>query len=134
MNTTIQILFLIVCNLLFSYFLLVSSNTIKKPITRHSFIILSIITYSILSFYILQNAYYTESFFFEVSPQRKKCLEEQVQPVPYRSCGCCGKGTTGGYPARYIYPDLIGNSDGWNWNRVDAYGKEASITPPTQEC
>lgn len=72
-----------------------------------------------------------ESFFFEVSPQRKKCLMEQVLPIRgNRSCTCCQKGTTGGYPAKYVYDDL---TDG-TWNRVDAYGDKDSMTPPTKSC
>lgn len=76
------------------------------------------------------------NFFFEVSPQRKKCLEEQVLPVTHRSCGCCGKATKGGIPVKYVYPDLISTTpdDNWNWNRVDAYGPKNSITPPTCSC
>jgi hypothetical protein len=86
-------------------------------------------------YYVLQNAYYSESFFFEVSPQRKICMQEQVLPIEGgRSSFCCGKGTTGGYPARYLYKDLINPGDGWDWNRVDGYGNEPSITPPTDQC
>lgn len=134
MNVPLQIVILTVCNVLFSYFLFYSTLYYKTPVGKNAYFLLAIITYSIVSYYVLQNMYYTESFFFEVSPQRKQCLEEQVLPVPYRSCQCCGKGTVGGYPTRYLYKDLIGNEDGWDWNRVDAFGKEASITPPTDTC
>ena len=41
-----------------------------------------------------------EGFYFRVSPQRTKCLLEQVLPVP-RTPECCGKGTVGGYPPKY---------------------------------
>lgn len=37
-----------------------------------------------------------ENFFFEVSPERKKCLEEQVSLTKKRTCECCGLGTVGG--------------------------------------
>lgn len=134
MNIATQITILTLFNILFSYFLFYSTSLFKTPTTRNAYFVLAIITYSIVSFYILQNMYYTESFFFEVSPQRKQCMEEQVLPVPYRSCQCCGKGTVGGYPTRYLYKDLIGNEDGWDWNRVDAYGNQPSITPPTDAC
>lgn len=138
MNSTfinvIQVTFLVICNLLFSYFMFFTLPYFKNMYTRHAFAVSIIIAYSIVSFYALQNAYYVDGFYFEVSPNRKKCLQEQVEPIPYRSCGCCGKGTVGGYPARYIYKDLIGSDDSWDWNRVDAYGKEASITPPTDQC
>jgi hypothetical protein len=41
-----------------------------------------------------------EGFHFKVSPQRTKCLLEQVLPIP-RTAECCGKGTVGGYPPQY---------------------------------
>lgn len=134
MNTIGQLTILIVVNILFSYFLFYSTFLFKKTLSKNVYFVLAIIAYSIVSFYLLQNMYYNESFFFEVSPQRKKCMEEQVLPIPYRSCQCCGKGTVGGYPTRYLYKDLIGNEDGWDWNRVDAYGSTTSITPPTDSC
>jgi len=47
-----------------------------------------------------------DSFYFEVSPNRKRCLVDQVSLDPNSrnddsSCGCCPKGTTGGYPSRH---------------------------------
>jgi hypothetical protein len=39
-------------------------------------------------------------FHFEVSPQREKCLLQQVLPIP-RTPDCCGKATVGGYPPYY---------------------------------
>lgn len=134
MNTIGQLTILTVCNIIFSYFLFYSTRLFRNRLASNVYFNLVIITYSIVTFYVLQNMYYTESFFFEVSPQRKKCMEEQVLPIPYRSCQCCGKGTVGGYPTRYLYKDLIGNEDGWDWNRVDAFGKADSITPPTDSC
>jgi len=63
-----------------------------------------------------------ESFYFEVSPQRKKCLEEQVSLNPKtlgpRSCACCPKGTVGGYPPHYsqwLQPQKGSGS----WSRTD---------------
>lgn len=130
----IQLLFLIILNLLFSYFLLLTMPTFRQGLVRNTMTILLIIAYSFISFYALRNAYYNDGFTFEVSPQRELCLKEQVLPISKRSCGCCGKGTVGGYPARYIYKDLIGSDDSWNWNRVDAYDEQPSITPPTAQC
>jgi hypothetical protein len=52
-----------------------------------------------------------EKFFFEVSPEREKCLKEQVNRNNFgakRSCACCGKGTVGGIPPNYaewLVPD-----------------------------
>lgn len=134
MAQILQILLLSLANILFFYLLLSSLPISKNMWMKHSTILLAIILYTIILYYILQSAYYNESFFFEVSPQRKKCLLEQVEPTPYRSPGCCGKGTTGGYPARYLSKDFINPEGGWDWTRVDAFGNEASITPPTDEC
>lgn len=62
-----------------------------------------------------------EGFFFEVSPERKKCLVEQVSlDKKSRSCSCCQKGTVGGYPpyfADWLQPE--GKNELWkrtdNW-------------------
>jgi len=61
----------------------------------------------------------SEGFFFEVSPERKKCLVEQVsQNTDRRSCNCCQKGTVGGYPP--LYKDWL-TPTGKNelWKRTD---------------
>lgn len=62
-----------------------------------------------------------EGFFFEVSPERKKCLVEQVSlDKSRRSCSCCQKGTVGGilpYVADWSQPE--GRNELWkrpdNW-------------------
>jgi hypothetical protein len=97
-----------------------------------------LIGFTITTYYILRNIDRNslDSFFFEVSEGRKKCLEEQVLPIFNRSAGCCGKGTKGGIPARYTYPDLFDPNpdDKWQWERTDAFDDESSITPPTTSC
>lgn len=81
--------------------------------------------------------YYSEGFYFEVSPQRKKCLEEQVSLKNYgkRSCSCCQKGTVGGYPPLYkdwFEPTIDGKS---LWHRTDNWTldkNEQTMIPPTE--
>lgn len=132
----LQIIFLALANILFFYLIMmIVPKMPKKGLwIKHGSTMLAIILYSIILYYVLQSAYYTEGFFFQVSPDREKCLKEQVEPIPYRSQGCCGKGTTGGYPARYVAKDFIDPEGGWDWTRVDAFGNEESITPPTDAC
>lgn len=138
MNTAINILILIILNLLFFYLYLLLWEKKKSKIIFHILTVLSFILYSIIIYYFVvyvddQN----ENFFFTVSPQRKKCLEEQVLPIENRSCNCCGKGTVGGYPAKYIYEDLIDENKPvpkWNWNRVDNFDSIPNIDPPTDTC
>jgi len=60
---------------------------------------ITIMLFSLLVFILMiapvvHNQY--EGFFFEVSPERKKCLEEQVSLTQKRTCDCCGLGTVGG--------------------------------------
>jgi hypothetical protein len=134
MNQILIILFLSVANIVFYYVTYHISSSISHKLSHNLVNIALIIAYTIATYYILQSAYYDESFFFEVSPARKQCLEESVLPIFNRTSGCCGKGTIGGIPARYTYPDLIDPNNKLNWNRVDAFGAEDSITPPTQTC
>ena len=95
---------------------------------------ISILFIIAVSLTLIQN--YSESFYFEVSPQRKKCLEEQVSLVPRekRSCACCQKGTVGGYPPHYeqwfqpnINGDLWQRADNWTLNK-----NEQTLIPPTE--
>lgn len=63
-----------------------------------------------------------ENFFFEVSPQRAKCLEEQVSRKNFgkpRSCSCCGRGTVGGIPPNYDQWLNIDQDTGSRWHRPD---------------
>lgn len=78
-----------------------------------------------------------EGFFFEVSPNRKKCLEEQVALTGRRSCSCCQKGTVGGYPpyyAEWLEPD--GKNELWkrtdNWTTDEQSIPYESQLPPTE--
>ena len=140
MSQVVQLTFLALANILFFYLLMnmavhnTTGGGFRNGWMKHLSIVFVILLYTLILYYLLQSAYYNEGFFFEVSPQRQQCLKEQVEPIPYRSCGCCGKGTTGGYPARFIAPDFISPDDPWNWPRVDAFGAEESITPPTKTC
>jgi hypothetical protein len=131
----LQILFLALANILFFYLLIMAIPSANKNMwIKHGSITTAILLYSIIVYYVLQSAYHTEGFFFKVSPEREICLKEQVEPISTRSTGCCGKGTTGGYPARFVSKDFINPEGGWDWNRVDAFGPDASITPPTDQC
>lgn len=60
-----------------------------------------------------------EHFFFEVSPERKKCLVEQVSRANrYRTPGCCNLGAVGGilpYYKDWITPDTFSG----DWKRSD---------------
>lgn len=136
LHSIFQIIFLTVANVLFFYLLIMATDSlsVKSKWLRHGYTLLYVTVYSIIIFYVLQSAYFTEGFFFQVSPDRQKCLKEQVEPIPTRSLGCCAKGTTGGYPARFIAQDFISPQDGWNWTRVDAFGADDGITPPTDAC
>lgn len=60
-----------------------------------------------------------EAFHFEVSPERKKCLVEQVSTNSHsRSPGCCNVGGVGGilpYYKDWITPDTFSG----DWKRTD---------------
>jgi len=63
-----------------------------------------------------------EQFYFEVSPTRKKCLEEQVSRENFgkkRSCSCCGRGTVGGIPPNYAEWLDVDKDTGSRWHRPD---------------
>lgn len=100
-------------------------------------IIFCLTVIQIISFFLI--FYESESFYFEVSPRRKKCLEEQVSlnPSSQRSCHCCGKGTVGGYPP--VYTDwLTPQGENELWKRPDNYttnqenGAYETQIPPTE--
>lgn len=130
-----QLVLLTMANVLFFYLLLVASSTSKAGWKKVVALVIVVTIYSLLQFYTLHAVGNREGFFFEVSPQRKKCLQEQVSlSGDGRSSECCGKGTTGGYPARMISQDFVGDSDTWNWPRVDAFQQDPSITPPSEAC
>jgi len=63
---------------------------------------------------------YAPKNLFQVSPQRKQCLVEQVslqQPPATRSCNCCCVGTVGGN-LKYVEQWKTPN-DSNNWHRTD---------------
>lgn len=63
-----------------------------------------------------------EKFYFEVSPGRKKCLEEQVSRKNFgkkRSCSCCGRGTVGGIPPNYAEWLNVDEDTKSRWHRPD---------------
>ena len=85
---------------------------IKKPMHDKSLDITIYVLYVIMWIgVILVSVFMKEKFFFEVSPEREKCLKEQVNRNHFgakRSCACCGKGTVGGIPPNYaewLVPD-----------------------------
>lgn len=84
-----------------------------------------------------------ENFFFEVSPNRKKCLMEQVSRKNFGKkmpCSCCQKGTVGGIPPNYAQWLGPSDSDTSGWFRpdhvqyVDSFsnGEECKSRPFTQ--
>lgn len=63
-----------------------------------------------------------ENFFFEVSPERAKCLKEQVSRKNFgkpRDCSCCGRGTVGGIPPNYAQWLNVDEDTGSTWHRPD---------------
>ena len=80
----------------------------------------------------------SEGFFFEVSPERKKCLVEQVSlDKSSRSCSCCQKGTVGGilpHYAEWLQPD--GKNELWkrtdNWTTDPTNVAYESQLPATE--
>lgn len=108
------------------------------PRISRDVIIFGLTILEIISLFFLYFSNTSESFYFEVSPERKKCLLEQVSlDGSPRSCKCCGKGTVGGYPP-YYRDWLIPEGDNQLWKRTDNYttnplsgGYETQI-PPTE--
>lgn len=107
----------------------------KKDYFILVFIVLNIISVAFL-FYTS-----TENFYFEVSPQRKQCLIEQVSlqtnpQCPYCS-HCCPKSTTGG-TLPYYKEWLTSNGLNETWKRTDNITTDPdsvsykSQLPPTQ--
>jgi len=78
-----------------------------------------------------------EKFFFEVSPTRKKCLEQQVSRNDFgkkRSCSCCGKGTVGGIPPNYAQWLNTSDSDTQGWFRPDHVQYVDTFNGDGEEC
>ena len=59
-----------------------------------------------------------EDFFFEVSPERQKCLIEQVAPIRGRSAGCCQVGYYGG-SLPVLTEWTTPNNFSQDWKRTD---------------
>lgn len=100
----------IIANLVFMYIMLMVTKFKTNIKYIHLSIWVGVIVYTLIVSYFLSSK--TESFFFEVSPKRKACLEKQVSLSQDSSdcVGCCGKGTKGGIPSRYNeYGLLLGN-------------------------
>lgn len=100
---------LIIANLVFTYIMMMVTKFRMDIKYIHLSIIIGVLVYSLILSYFLSHK--TEGFFFEVSPQRKACLQKQVSMSPDENCeGCCGKGTKGGIPSRYnMYGMLLGD-------------------------
>lgn len=71
----------------------------------------------LMAFVVLLFTMGRENFFFQVSPERERCLIEQVAPVRKRSCGCCNVGYVGGNLP--VYQDWITPGDAGSWKRTD---------------
>lgn len=105
----LSVVFVILLGLYLSSYQRVSKDTI--------IFLLSVL--QVISIFFIFFAAPPEGFFFEVSPERKKCLVEQVSlDRNSRSCSCCQKGTVGGYPP---YVADWSQPEGRNelWKRTD---------------
>jgi len=93
-----------------------------KQVHKEVIIFLLSILQVVSLFFVFSNRA-NENFLFEVSPQRKKCLIEQVSlnPSSTRGCECCQKGTVGGYPP--LYREWLETNGERNqlWKRTDNY-------------
>ena len=112
----------------------------------------------IICFYFIQNSQMIEHFHFEVSPERKLCMEQSVcQTVdskgncstlnnpnlnsanfpPRNSCGGSGchswtNGWNGNFPMNYN--DWLVSDNPVGWKRPDATNIKMSYTPPQASC
>lgn len=119
------------------YFLIFLGYLFSVPWLPKDIVILFISVLFIISIFLNFMQSCPESFYFEVSPQRKKCLEEQVSLTPRdkRSCSCCQKGTVGGYPPNYeqwFQPNIENYS---LWQRADNWTTNPRLEgmiPPTE--
>lgn len=94
---------------------LVSFRFFSKDVIIFTFCILQVVSLFFIFFASPSN----ENFYFEVSPERKKCLMEQVSlDSRHRSPGCCPKGTVGGILPEYK-DWLTPEGENQNWKRTD---------------
>jgi hypothetical protein len=95
---------------------------IPKKIVSKDILIMTLIILQIISLFFLYYTPYDESekFYFEVSPERKKCLMEQVslniQPN-HRSKNCCPADTVGGKLPTFTEWEHSDNPI--HWDRTD---------------
>lgn len=95
-----------------------TTKLIPKDISVLFLVILNIVTIFFLFFYGPSN----ENFYFEVSPERKKCLVEQVslnQPPGLRSKNCCPSYTRGGKLP--VVQEWQKADTPINWKRTDSW-------------
>lgn len=93
-----------------------------KKISKDIFILFLIITQIISIFFLFYTPYNTnnENFYFEVSPERKKCLMEQVSldiKPGQRSKNCCPSYTVGGKLP--VVSEWEHSKNPINWDRTD---------------
>jgi hypothetical protein len=124
----------ITCTVLAVIYAIMFFGYIFSTCFKPDFVVFGISILFIISIFL--NFYKTskEKFYFEVSPQRKKCLIEQVALTPNnkRSCNCCQKGTVGGYPPHY--GQWFEKSPDNGWQRTDNWTsdqQEVNLLPPT---
>jgi hypothetical protein len=126
----------IIITIIFAFIFL--SYLLNATFITKDIIILSVSILFVIAVFLNFMSYSTgENFYFEVSPRRKKCLEEQVSLNNFgksRSCSCCQKGTTGGIVP--VYEEwLTPEENGSLWHRNDNWSsdpKDVPFIPPTE--
>lgn len=112
---------------LFSFYLLTPKNWISRD-----YYILFISILFVISIFFNFYSNQIDYFYFEVSPQRKKCLEDRVslnkEQSNKSSCACCQKGFVGGYN-----PHFSNENQNTDWYRADNWSTNKDIKdfPPT---
>jgi len=120
------------------YFLILIFYFCKKYPTEHNWFVAAFTVLYIVGIILYFMKPCPENFYFEVSPQRKRCLVEQVStdrpPGRPRSCSCCQKGTVGGIVPTYrdwLAPRPVTQ----DWQRTDNWTtipSQAGLIPPTE--
>jgi len=116
------------------HFLLLQKKELYMNISKDIFLCIVILLNIIAIAFLF---YTSEQFYFEVSPERKRCLINQVSLHEKPLKTCCGKGFTGGILPQY---EEWKQMDGRNklWKRTDNYTcnphSDGYITqiPPTE--
>lgn len=107
---------IISCCLGFILILYVSS----LPFISSNIIILLLFLLQLYSIFILYSQT-KENFYFEVSPEKQKCMDERVsleQPPGVRSKGCCPVYTVGG-KLKYVEEWKENTDNPIHWQRTD---------------